>query len=304
MTTKKRKFTIKGDKRIENGPTTEGDIQNAPPTGYEETNMLGKQLIEHVRKRGNSFVVTNKAGTKTLGTHKSRSSAIKQLDAIEISKHAHGESVALKEEVNVRKLPTNTLRVYANALITKKKNGGHITLHDKQMASLAKKELARRKHIGESVDYLERFNNALEQFGVTNVDELDLDTTKDFLKFVDTQNEMVISANSQKKLNVSDKIKERAAQDMLARAHMKDRLMQKASIDYKEAIKPKDKSDARKLFMKDRKTRSEAIVVEDAASLDAATPNCTYCGGKLQTVKNNHRTQGHSGKCTNCGKTN
>ena len=356
---KKKKFTLKGDKRTDNGPSSIGDIQNAPPTGYEETDMLGQKLIEHVRKRGNKYVVTNEAGTKTLGTHPTREKAVEQLQAIEAHKHmdesiADGrvlaasscpkcgkkftssfgsnsklthtcstkkekpfrdaavtgnprdfarESVELKEEVNVRKLPTNTLRAYAAILTTKKKNGGHITLHDKTLASLAKKELTRRRTMGESVDYTERFDAALTQFGVKDIDELDVETTKDFLKFVDTQNEMVISANSQKKLTISDAHKERAAQDMLARAHMKDRLMAKASAEYKDAIKPKEKSDARKLFMRDRKSmKVESVVVEDAGSRNATSPVCTYCGGKLQTTKENHATQGHSGKCTNCGK--
>ena len=452
---KKKKFTLKGDKRTDNGPSSIGDIQNAPPTGYEETDMLGQKLIEHVRKRGNKYVVTNESGNKTLGTHPTRGAAVKQLQAIEAHKHmdessnpdedwnnpffrhwvdtggeyhpndpnhpknkkkvipavpkkekpfrkhmdesvADGrvltasscpkcgkkftssfgsnsklthtcstkkekpfrdaavtgnprdfarESVELKEEVNVRKLPTNTLRAYASILSTKKKNGGRITMHDKTLASLAKKELTRRRNMGESVDYTERFDAALTHFGVKDIDDLDIETTKDFLKFVDTQNEMVISANSQKKLPVSDAHKERAAQDMLARAHMKDRLMAKASAEYKDAIKPKEKSDARKLFMKDRKVSkvlgasrasrasaaagasaradradadptirsyiqkqmkkvSESVVVEDAGSRNATSPICTYCGGKLQTTKENHKTQGHSGKCTNCGKTN
>lgn len=337
----KKKFTLKGDKRTENGPTSIGDIQNAPPTGYEETDMLGQRLIEHVRKRGNMFVVTNKAGTKTLGTHSSRSSAVKQLQAIEAHKHMNEsteddtvaycvtcdqsalkmdkhkghkivqmktgykkdsphlqkmkESSEITEEVNVRKLPTNTLRALANAVVGKKKAGGHVTLHDKQMASLARKELNRRKNLGESVEYTERFEAALTQFGVSDVSELDVETTKDFLKFVDTQNEMVISANSQKKLNVSDKIKERAAEDMLARKHMKDRLMQKASLEYKDAIKPSEKSAARKLFAKDLKTTNEEVA-------SVGSPNCKYCGGKLSTTKDNHKTQGHSGICVKCGK--
>ena len=414
---KKKKFTLKGDKRTDNGPSSIGDIQNAPPTGYEETDMLGQKLIEHVRKRGNKYVVTNESGNKTLGTHPTRGAAVKQLQAIEAHKHMDessnpdedwnnpffrhwvdtggeyhpndpnhpknkkkvipavpkkekpfrkhmDESVQLKEgkweplrklkksgykkytdlldagdikgaqalskrhdaaekrkktksvnpnikeeviseEINVRKLPTNTLRALANAAISKKKAGGRITAHDKQMASLARKELNRRRNIGESVEYSERFEAALDHFGVKDIDELDVETSKDFLKFVDTQNEMVISANSQKKLTVSDAHKERAAQDMLARAHMKDRLMAKASAEYKDAIKPKEKSDARKLFMRDRKTSTnESVVVEDAGSRNATSPICTYCGGKLQTTKENHRTQGHSGRCEKCGKVN
>ena len=43
-------------------------------------------LNEKIAKRGNSWVVLNKAGTKVLGTHPSRKKAVKQLQAIEISK--------------------------------------------------------------------------------------------------------------------------------------------------------------------------------------------------------------------------
>ena len=42
-----------------------------------------------IQKRGNKFVVTDKAGTKVLGTHSSESKAKKQLAAIEISKAKH-----------------------------------------------------------------------------------------------------------------------------------------------------------------------------------------------------------------------
>ena len=51
-----------------------------PPAGIEG----------HVKKRGSKWVVTNKAGDKTLGTHDSKESADKQLAAIEIHKHMHG----------------------------------------------------------------------------------------------------------------------------------------------------------------------------------------------------------------------
>jgi len=43
-------------------------------------------LNEKVLKRGNKWVVTDKSGKKVLGTHPSREKAIKQLQAIEISK--------------------------------------------------------------------------------------------------------------------------------------------------------------------------------------------------------------------------
>lgn len=55
------------------------------------TNTVGGPSIEaHVRKRGDKWVVTNKAGDKTLGTHDTEDQAKKQLAAIEISKHMHG----------------------------------------------------------------------------------------------------------------------------------------------------------------------------------------------------------------------
>ena len=44
-----------------------------------------------IKKRGSHYVVTNKAGTKVLGTHSSKKKAVKQLQAIEASKHAHGK---------------------------------------------------------------------------------------------------------------------------------------------------------------------------------------------------------------------
>lgn len=45
------------------------------------------KLDEHVKKRGNKWVVTNKNGTKTLGKHDSREDAVKQLQTIEANKH-------------------------------------------------------------------------------------------------------------------------------------------------------------------------------------------------------------------------
>ena len=44
-----------------------------------------------IKKQGDKFVVTNRAGTKVLGTHKTREAATKQLAAIEISKHKRGK---------------------------------------------------------------------------------------------------------------------------------------------------------------------------------------------------------------------
>jgi uncharacterized membrane protein len=42
---------------------------------------------EMIKKRGKKWVVLDKSGKKVLGTHPSREKAVKQLQAIEISKH-------------------------------------------------------------------------------------------------------------------------------------------------------------------------------------------------------------------------
>jgi len=44
-----------------------------------------------IKKRGSKYVVTNKSGKKVLGSHATRKSAVKQLRAIEISKHKKGK---------------------------------------------------------------------------------------------------------------------------------------------------------------------------------------------------------------------
>jgi len=44
-------------------------------------------LNEMIRKRGNKWVVLDKKGKKTLGTHPTKEKALAQLRAIEISKH-------------------------------------------------------------------------------------------------------------------------------------------------------------------------------------------------------------------------
>lgn len=44
-------------------------------------------MNEMVRKRGSKWVVLDKSGKKVLGTHPSKEKAVKQLQAIEISKH-------------------------------------------------------------------------------------------------------------------------------------------------------------------------------------------------------------------------
>ena len=47
-------------------------------------------------KKGNKYVVKNKAGTKTLGTHATRKEAIDQLQAIEISKRKKALGIKVK----------------------------------------------------------------------------------------------------------------------------------------------------------------------------------------------------------------
>lgn len=44
-----------------------------------------------IKKKGKDFVVTTKSGKRVLGKHKSRKSAVKQLQAIEISKNKAGK---------------------------------------------------------------------------------------------------------------------------------------------------------------------------------------------------------------------
>lgn len=45
-----------------------------------------QEINEKIQKRGNSWVVLNKKGTKVLGTHSTKKEAVAQLQAIEISK--------------------------------------------------------------------------------------------------------------------------------------------------------------------------------------------------------------------------
>ena len=49
------------------------------------------ELSETIKKIKGKFVVYPKKGGKRLGTHSTNSSAVKQLRAIEISKHKRGE---------------------------------------------------------------------------------------------------------------------------------------------------------------------------------------------------------------------
>ena len=44
-------------------------------------------LSEKIVHRDGKWIVTNKSGTKVLGSHSNKKDAVKQLQAIEISKH-------------------------------------------------------------------------------------------------------------------------------------------------------------------------------------------------------------------------
>lgn len=52
---------------------------------FSEFNELNEKIVKH----GNKWQVKNKKGTKVLGTHSSKKAAVKQLQAIEISKAQH-----------------------------------------------------------------------------------------------------------------------------------------------------------------------------------------------------------------------
>lgn len=49
------------------------------------------KLNEKIKEVDGKFLVTTKDGSKVLGTHSNREDALKQLQAIEISKAEHGE---------------------------------------------------------------------------------------------------------------------------------------------------------------------------------------------------------------------
>lgn len=47
------------------------------------------EINEKIKHQGSKWIVTDKKGKKKLGTHTSRKKAVKQLQAIEISKAKH-----------------------------------------------------------------------------------------------------------------------------------------------------------------------------------------------------------------------
>ena len=54
-------------------------------------NSYGEPIHEEIHKRGDNFVVTTKGGGRVLGTHTTKEKALKQLAAVEISKHSVNE---------------------------------------------------------------------------------------------------------------------------------------------------------------------------------------------------------------------
>lgn len=54
-------------------------------------NSRGELIHEEIHKRGEDFVVTTKGGGRVLGTHATKEKALKQLAAVEISKHSVNE---------------------------------------------------------------------------------------------------------------------------------------------------------------------------------------------------------------------
>ena len=51
--------------------------------------FVNDTISEHIEHKDGKWIVTNKSGTKVLGTHDSEKQAQKQLAAIEISKKIH-----------------------------------------------------------------------------------------------------------------------------------------------------------------------------------------------------------------------
>src|SRR3990167_715420 len=85
-------------------------------------------------------------------------------------------------------------------------------------------------------DYLTRFNAALDKYQIKYLSELDLEQTKAFLEFVDTQNEAIISANNLPKPPPSQAVKDEIAQRKTRAAADKERLMASAKKEYDDRL--------------------------------------------------------------------
>lgn len=77
-------------------PTTQASVKPSQPVQAVQAVPAVQQIVESfdnfvlnemIRKRGSKWVVLDKKGKKTLGTHPTKEKALAQLRAIEISKH-------------------------------------------------------------------------------------------------------------------------------------------------------------------------------------------------------------------------
>jgi hypothetical protein len=74
---------------MENLPGFGGNLRSIPnqfvPAGFKI--HLKKCMIERIAQQGSKWVVKPESGDRVLGTHSTKKEALKQLAAIEISKH-------------------------------------------------------------------------------------------------------------------------------------------------------------------------------------------------------------------------
>jgi hypothetical protein len=108
----------------------------------------------------------------------------------------------------------------------------------------------------EEVSYGDRFQAALDQFEIQNLNELNIEDTKAFLAFVDTYNEEIISAANRPKGPISVAVKDEMQRRKEKKAADTARLMASAKKEYDakiSAAKTKSASDpSRNLFKQDR----------------------------------------------------
>ena len=74
---------------MENLPGFGGNLRSIPnqfvPAGFKI--HLKQCMIERIARQGSKWVVKPESGDRVLGTHSTKKEALKQLAAIEISKH-------------------------------------------------------------------------------------------------------------------------------------------------------------------------------------------------------------------------
>lgn len=71
--------------------TGKGDYYEQIAKNPNLARSLRKLIFSKIRKHGDEWQVTTEDGSKVLGTHPTREEAVKQLQAIEISKHSKGK---------------------------------------------------------------------------------------------------------------------------------------------------------------------------------------------------------------------